>query len=131
MAVDCRYPGEYVVILASSRGRSPSNRCSTADPPTTYLGAPVDLWGGLDYIQQQARAGDFAGQYEFDNAIMEHFNSANEGHLSVIPCSTGVFSFQVDQQLVSVSSDGFELPHVYTMSMSSSLEIHRERKQAH
>ncbi|PLN75540.1 hypothetical protein BDW42DRAFT_180493 [Aspergillus taichungensis] len=92
------------------------------NPPTTYPGPPVDLWGGLDYIQQQARAGDFTSQYEFDNAIMEHFNSAKEGHLSIYPCSAGVFMFQVDQQLVSVSSDGFELPEVYTLNDAQVLQ---------
>lgn len=130
MAVDCRCHGEYVISLALIHERFRSDNFLSADPPTTYPGAPVDLWGGLDYIQQQARAGDFTSQYEFDKAIMEHFSSAKEGHLSLIPCSANVFIFEVDQQLVSVSSDGFELPEVYTLSMWSSLYTRRERKQA-
>jgi hypothetical protein len=90
---------------------------SVIDPPTSYLSPPVDIWGGLDYLQQQAADNKFGNQFEFDTALSDLFISAKDGHLSLIPCSYMPFAFVGHESLVSVSSDGLQLPQIYTFGM--------------
>ncbi|KAL4934793.1 hypothetical protein BDV06DRAFT_229442 [Aspergillus oleicola] len=84
------------------------------DPPIPYQSSPIDIWGKLDYIQQQAAAKKFESQFEFDTALSDLFRSVNDGHLSIVPCSFMPFSFVAAEKFVSVSSDGLELPEIYT-----------------
>nr|ABA70581.1 hypothetical protein [Penicillium chrysogenum] len=91
-----------------------SNADVLSNPPTSYLSPPVDIWGGLDYLQQQAADNKFGNQFEFDTALSDLFISAKDGHLSLIPCSYMPFAFVGHESLVSVSSDGLQLPQIYT-----------------
>ncbi|CAG7939861.1 unnamed protein product [Penicillium nalgiovense] len=84
------------------------------NPPTSYLSPPVDIWGGLDYLQQQATDNKFGNQFEFDTALSDLFISAKDGHLSLLPCSYMPFAFVGHESLVSISSDGLQLPQIYT-----------------
>ncbi|KAL3470717.1 hypothetical protein BJX99DRAFT_238949 [Aspergillus californicus] len=86
------------------------------NPPTSYLSPPVDFWGTLEYLQQEAAANNFANQFEFDTALADFVFSVKDGHLSLIPCSYMPFSFVAPESLVSISSDGLELPEVYTFN---------------
>ncbi|KAL4804640.1 hypothetical protein BDV18DRAFT_161736 [Aspergillus unguis] len=82
-----------------------------ADPP---LGAPVDFWGGLDDLQNQAAQNKFASQFEFDTAINTFLAQVKDGHLAVLGCSSAPLKFVGYETLVSVSKDGIELPEIYT-----------------
>ncbi|KAL2831556.1 hypothetical protein BDW59DRAFT_169792 [Aspergillus cavernicola] len=99
-----------------------SNADLLKNPPTSYLGPPVDFWGGLDYLQQQASLNKFASQFEFDTALSEFFASVNDGHLSILPCSYMPFAFTSHETLVSISDDGLELPQVYTFNDAKFLQ---------
>lgn len=90
-----------------------------ADPPTWYRSRPVDIWGGLDYLEQQASENKYASQYEFDTAMFDLMSSVHDGHLSVLGCSLSVFSFSAGDALVSISRDGLELPEIYNYRMST------------
>ncbi|PYI03164.1 peptidase S41 family protein [Aspergillus sclerotiicarbonarius CBS 121057] len=91
---------------------------STSDvlknPPSGYLSHPTDLLGSMEDIRIKAAAGKYTSQYEFDNDITRVFQSANDGHLSTTFCSQEVFEFYVNFPIVSVSSDGLQLPKLYT-----------------
>ncbi|OQE20261.1 hypothetical protein PENFLA_c017G06559 [Penicillium flavigenum] len=91
-----------------------SNADVLNNPPTSYLSPPVDICGGLDYLQQQAADNKFGNQFEFDTALSDLFISAKDGHLSLQPCSYMPFAFVGHESLVSVSSDGLQLPQIYT-----------------
>ncbi|KAJ5479937.1 hypothetical protein N7530_005446 [Penicillium desertorum] len=91
-----------------------SNADVLNNPPTSYLSPPVDIWGGLDYLQQQAADNQFGNQFEFDTALSDLFISAKDGHLSLLPCSYMPFAFVGHESLVSVSFDGLQLPQIYT-----------------
>ncbi|KAF4460234.1 Peptidase S41 [Fusarium albosuccineum] len=83
------------------------------DPPDTYSSSSTDIVGGLEKIRKT----DFSSHYEFDLAIYDLFNSANDGHLSISTCSLGIFTFSRENtSLVSVSSDGVEEPELYTFA---------------
>ena len=87
------------------------------DPPSGYMMPATDLMGGLDRIQENIRNGKYHSQYEADEDLQRLIQSANDGHLSVSPCSTSYFEFIHKEPLVSISSDGLKLPQVYTFSM--------------
>ncbi|KAL4778391.1 hypothetical protein BJX76DRAFT_362767 [Aspergillus varians] len=93
---------------------------STADtlsnPPTSYLSTPVDIWGSLEDLKQQVKENKFASQFEFDNAVSDLLQSVQDGHVSIIPCSRMPFLFGTSENLISVSSDGLELPDIYTLN---------------
>ncbi|KAL4924093.1 peptidase S41 family protein [Aspergillus undulatus] len=93
-----------------------SNVDTLSDPPLSYEGRPVDIWGGLDDIQQRAKENKFVSQFEFDTALSDLFRSVNDGHFSILPCSYMPFSFVNPEKLVSVSSDGLEIPEIYTFT---------------
>lgn len=86
------------------------------DPPPGYMSAPVDLLAGLDEIHANATKAQYKSQFEFDNAIEALFASAHDRHLRITPCSHSTLGFKVNLPLVSVSTDGLELPKIYTLS---------------
>ena len=89
------------------------------DPPSDYMMPATDLMGGLDKIKESIRNGKYRSQYEADDALQRLILSANDGHLSLSPCTSSYFEFTHEDPLVSVSSDGLELPQVFTLSMFS------------
>ncbi|KUM55744.1 hypothetical protein ACN42_g11495 [Penicillium freii] len=91
-----------------------SNANVLSNPPASYLSPPVDIWGGLEHLQQQAADNQFGNQFEFDTALSDFFISAKDGHLSLLPCSFMPFAFVGHESLVSISSDGLQLPQIYT-----------------
>ncbi|KAJ5811283.1 hypothetical protein N7474_007584 [Penicillium riverlandense] len=97
------------------------------NPPTSYLSPATDIFGGMDQLLEMAAREVFTSQYEFDTLVTELLASAQDGHLYVSPCSTSIFEFSIDFPLVSVSSDGLELPKIYAMNDSALLSTHPER----
>ncbi|KAI9925877.1 hypothetical protein MW887_005683 [Aspergillus wentii] len=84
------------------------------NPPSGYLMPAVDLFGGLDFIEQQAANNKYASQTDFDVAIHNLLSSAHDGHLSIQGmCSQLLFNYQITMPVVSVSSDGLQLPQIY------------------
>ncbi|OOF93938.1 hypothetical protein ASPCADRAFT_209190 [Aspergillus carbonarius ITEM 5010] len=84
------------------------------NPPNGYLSHPTDIFSGMEDIRTKAATGKYTSQYEFDNDITRVFQSANDGHLSTTLCSQEVFEFYVNFPIVSISTDGLQLPRLYT-----------------
>ncbi|KJX95940.1 peptidase s41 family protein [Zymoseptoria brevis] len=80
---------------------------------------PIDLLGGLTTLEGRLNDTDFYdNEYDFQLDVARLFASAYDGHLVYIPDIVGVFGFRRAQNgvpfnLISVSSDGGELPEVY------------------
>jgi hypothetical protein len=87
-----------------------------ADPPEQYLMPSTDLLGGLDNIRQKAQNHDYSSHWDFELDLRQLINSAHDAHLTLQLCSTVLFRFSNSVPLVSLSSDGLELPQVYTLS---------------
>lgn len=90
------------------------------DPSSGYPGPPVDVAAGLDEMQSNATKSAYSSQFEFDQALESLLRSVHDQHLRTDTCSSMIFAFYVDFPLVSVSSDGLELPQVYSLCESKS-----------
>ncbi|RJE21019.1 hypothetical protein PHISCL_06640 [Aspergillus sclerotialis] len=97
------------------------------DPPPGYQSAPVDLLAGLDEIQANTTNEQYKSQFEFDNALESLLASAHDRHLRITPCSHSVLGFKVNLPLISVSTDGLQLPKVYTLSDAGLLTSEPDR----
>jgi hypothetical protein len=75
----------------------------------------TDLLGGLDNISQKAQNHDYSSHWDFELDLRRLINSAHDAHLTLQLCSTVLFRFSNSVPLVSLSSDGLELPQVYTL----------------
>lgn len=73
-------------------------------------------------------SGAFTSQYEFDTALHRLISRGNDGHLQVGLCSLEIFRFEHGVPLVSISTDGTDIPHLYTYS--DALIKHQQRAQA-
>lgn len=85
------------------------------NPPATYTSSATDILGGLEKIGRTS----YASHYQFDTAISNLLSTANDGHLAIFPCTLSIFDFCLEHEgLVSVSTDGIQVPEVYTLSDS-------------
>lgn len=93
-----------------------SNLAYLKNPPADYTESPVDLMGELDSVSRQLSAGSYQNEYDVQSDLMQLFNRAYDNHLfwdaDII---SGVMQFQRQPgtELVSVSTDGKELPSIY------------------
>ncbi|KZZ88772.1 Peptidase S41 [Moelleriella libera RCEF 2490] len=92
------------------------------DPPKSYQSTAIDILAGLDKIESTL----FKSQYEFDSAISNLTNSANDGHLVLSLCSLNIFRFFLEPMpLVSVSEDGVRIPEIYFLSDAQLLQTQK------
>ncbi|KAE8380377.1 hypothetical protein BDV26DRAFT_290461 [Aspergillus bertholletiae] len=94
------------------------------NPSTGYLSSPTDLLGGMEEVLAKAKENQFTSHYEFENAILRVMDSANDGHLSAFFCSNTIFYFKNYVPLISVSSDGVQLPQLYTLEDARVVQRH-------
>jgi hypothetical protein len=85
------------------------------DPPPDYLAPSTDILGGLSTIRGKIAAKGYKSQFDFDLDVFELVSSANDGHFALAPCSLAIFQFATAQNLVSLSSDGVQVPQLYTL----------------
>lgn len=76
----------------------------------------TDLMGGIDSILEKANNNGYSSQFEMDLEVTNLIRSAYDGHLTFQLCSQSIFNYEFDMPLVSISTDGLELPEVYTLS---------------
>lgn len=76
----------------------------------------TDLLRGIDSITKKARNDGYTSQFEMDLEVSNLIRSAYDGHLAFQLCSQAIFNYEIDMPLVSISTDGLELPEVYTLS---------------
>ncbi|KAK7744698.1 hypothetical protein SLS62_010117 [Diatrype stigma] len=84
-------------------------------PPASYMLPPVDIQGNLDNISATAADGGYESEYDFQLAIYQTIISAHDGHFSYRPDIFKAFVFRnnLAADIVSVSTDGLELPKLY------------------
>jgi hypothetical protein len=98
------------------------------NPPVGYPFPPVDLLAGLEELRSQVQSGDLKGEFEFEWNLIDLLSSARDGHLQFHPDADYVFEFRNPMgNLISVSSDGTDLPEVYLYSALTHLQS--EEKQ--
>lgn len=68
-------------------------------------------------VLAKAKSNQFPSHYEFENAILRVLHSANDGHLGATLCSNTIFYFKNLVSLTSISSDGVQLPQLYTLGL--------------
>lgn len=90
---------------------------STTDPPAGYLSLPVDLIKGFATLRERAATNKYSSQFDFDFDINHLVSRANDAHLNIGLCSQGLFRFEHDVALVSISTDSLQLPELYTYGM--------------
>ncbi|EGP90147.1 uncharacterized protein MYCGRDRAFT_108321, partial [Zymoseptoria tritici IPO323] len=88
---------------------------------------PIDLLGGLTILEDRLNNTDFYdNEYDFQLDVARLFASAYDGHLVYIPDIVGVFGFRRAQNgvpfnLISVSSDGSEMPEIFAARDAAAL----------
>ncbi|KAF2643341.1 hypothetical protein P280DRAFT_467392 [Massarina eburnea CBS 473.64] len=97
-----------------------SNTAWLKDPPKQYVEKvqpAVDIWAKYDEIKSKVEAGEYANEFEFGISLYTLGQSTHDGHFVYIPDSVGgIFNWARPVPLVSVSSDGKELPKPYVYS---------------
>ncbi|KAJ5860180.1 Interphotoreceptor retinol-binding [Penicillium soppii] len=84
-------------------------------PPSGYTMPSTDILGGVDAILGKAKSNSYSSQFEMDLEINHLIRSAHDGHLAFQLCSQSIFTYEIDMPLVSISTDGLALPHVYVL----------------
>lgn len=87
-----------------------------ADPPKSYQQPPIDIHARLDELASNVRDGTYANQYEFDLSINSIVIGVHDGHFSFNTGVFGLYSWNLPETIVAISSDGKEIPEVYARS---------------
>lgn len=91
------------------------------DPPSGYQEPAVDIIAGFNEVAANISSGAYPNEYEFMANLWKVFNSAHDGHFRFLPdILVKALLFRRNVDLVSVSTDGFEIPKIYTHSMFTS-----------
>ncbi|CAI6335867.1 unnamed protein product [Periconia digitata] len=97
-----------------------SNTVWLKDPPAEYaekVQGPVDIWGKLEEIKSNVESGKYTNEFAFGYDLYLLSQSTHDGHFVYVPDSVGgIFNWARTIPLVSVSSDGKELPKPYVYS---------------
>lgn len=84
-----------------------------ADPPQSYQQPAVDLVSGLSQLQRDIDNNVFRNEYAFEAALNHLIHAAHDDHLELVGGALSRFTYAAPYRIVSVSSDGVELPKVY------------------
>ncbi|PYH98057.1 hypothetical protein BO71DRAFT_426396 [Aspergillus ellipticus CBS 707.79] len=79
----------------------------------TSLSTGVDLWGQLQTIRQKASDNAYTSQFDSDWDLRHLISRAKDGHLTLNLCSQGTLHFEHGVPLLSISSDGLQIPEIY------------------
>lgn len=93
-----------------------SNIAYLRNPPAEYTEDPIDILGGMEDIKQRLNSGDYLNEYDFQQDLTILFNKAYDNHFSWQSDILGTamqFQTAAGTELISISSDGIELPRVY------------------
>ncbi|KJK77433.1 hypothetical protein H634G_07172 [Metarhizium anisopliae BRIP 53293] len=82
--------------------------------PPSYMSAHVDLVAHLENIRQKVVNRLYSSQFDFDWDLGRSTSKANDGHLTLSLCSQRIMHFEHAPPLVSLSTDGLELPSIFT-----------------
>lgn len=72
------------------------------------------MFAKLASVKSKLKNGTYANEYEFQEDLYRVFAAAHDGHFVVYSdLLTKVFEWRRKRSLVSISSDGVELPKIY------------------
>jgi hypothetical protein len=84
------------------------------DPPPTYFYPPFDLFAKLASVKANLQNNFYANEYEFQADLYQVFAPAHDGHYIMYPdLLSRAFDWGRQRALVSISSDGVEIPQIY------------------
>ncbi|KAL9096766.1 MAG: hypothetical protein Q9165_001254 [Trypethelium subeluteriae] len=83
------------------------------DPPVSYQQPAVDLWGGLDKIQENVYASTYRNEYEFEADLQSLIYKAHDTHLWLDAGALSAFKFGSPIRITMISPDGKSPPKVY------------------
>ncbi|CAI6099746.1 unnamed protein product [Clonostachys chloroleuca] len=90
-------------------------------PPPSYQKPGVDIMGRLDRVADNVRNGKYSSYAEFESDVWVITSESSEGHFSISLQLLGLFSYILNDTIVSLSRDGKELPQIYARSDIESL----------
>lgn len=92
------------------------------NPPAQSRQVAIDIFKGLDDIKANISRGAYKDEYTFQQDISLLLIRARDDHLGWKADISGVFTFVRPQiALVSVSSNGTSVPHIYSFGMFTAL----------
>ena len=83
------------------------------DPPPSYQQPSIDVLASLDALEAQVQAGAFKTEYDFEVALQTVIYATHDAHVSLSAGILSIFTFGSPLRIVSVSSNGIELPKIY------------------
>lgn len=83
------------------------------DPPPSYQQPSIDVLASLDALEGQVQAGTFKTEYDFEVALQTIIYAIHDAHVSLSAGLLSIFTFGSPLRIVSVSSNGIELPKIY------------------
>ncbi|CAD6453756.1 e8157b09-e894-4fb8-b380-ee9cd711d897 [Sclerotinia trifoliorum] len=85
------------------------------DPPAEYFYPALDVMGKLATVKSNLQKGGvYANEYAFQQDLYQIFALAHDGHFVVYPdLLSSAFDWRRQRSLVSISSDGVEIPKIY------------------
>ena len=83
------------------------------DPPPSYQQPSIDVLASLDALEGQVQAGTFKTEYDFEVALQTVIYAIHDAHVSLSAGILSIFTFGSPLRIVSVSSNGIELPKIY------------------
>ena len=83
------------------------------DPPPSYQQPAIDVLASLDALEGQVQAGTFTTEYDFELALQTVIYAIHDAHVSLSAGILSIFTFGSPLRIVSVSSNGIELPKIY------------------
>ena len=73
----------------------------------------MNLLGGHDQIKAKVNAKSYSNEYDFEVELQQLLLSTHDAHLELVYGILSVFYFGSPYGLVSVSSNGLELPKAF------------------
>ena len=83
------------------------------DPPPSYQQPAIDVLASLDALEGQVKAGTFTTEYDFEVALQTLIYATHDAHVSLSAGILSIFTFGSPLRIVSVSSNGIELPKIF------------------
>ena len=88
------------------------------NPTSVYPLPAIDVIGRLDEIAAKAKAGQYRGEYDFEADVADVFARAGDGHLNYYQYLIDGISYIPNQEVVSLSINGQDLPKIYVLCKS-------------
>ena len=83
------------------------------NPPPSYQQPSVDVLASLDALETQVQTGAFKTEYDFEVALQTVVYAIHDAHVSLSAGILSIFTFGSPLRIVSVSSNGIQLPKIY------------------